>query len=141
MIFYLDLKHFLAMHEVLLEKYGGLSGIRDQGLLKSAISQPQQSVFGEDLFPDLPSKAAAYAYYLSENQPFIDGNKRVTAAAALTFLRINGRNLNASEEQVYQTMMRLANKQLSRETLTDWFKKNSSSKGKKLKKRKIDSKS
>ncbi len=122
---YLELSHIIAMHRVLIEKYGGLDGIRDQGLLESALAQPQQSAFGEDIFPDLPSKAAACAYYLSENQPFIDGNKRIATAAAITFLRLNQWDLKASEMEVYETIMQLANKKISRKKLATWFKKNS----------------
>jgi len=134
MIEYLELKHILAMHEVLLAKYGGLKGIRDRGLLESAIAQPQQSAFGEDIFPDVTSKAAAYAFYLSENQPFIDGNKRIATAAALTFLRLNGYDLKASEKELYEVIMQIANKKLSRNKLAQWFKKNTVRKRKKAKK-------
>ncbi len=124
MVLYLDLPHILAMQEVLIQKYGGLSGIRDKGLLESAIAQPRQSAFGEDIFPDIPAKAAAYAFYLSENQPFIDGNKRIATAAALTFIRLNGLEIHVSEKELYQTMMNLANKRLSREELAEWFRQN-----------------
>lgn len=122
---YLDLQHVVAMHKVLIEQYGGLHGIRDKGLLESALSQPQQSAFGEDIFSDIPSKAAAYAYYLSENQPFLDGNKRIATATAMTFLRLNGHDLRVSNEDLYDIIMNLANKKLSREGLVKWFKKNS----------------
>ncbi|HCU24956.1 MAG TPA: type II toxin-antitoxin system death-on-curing family toxin, partial [Deltaproteobacteria bacterium] len=76
-----------------------IHGIRDRGLLEPAISQPQQSAFGEDIFQDVPSKAAAYAFYLSENQPFLDGNKRIATAAALTFLRLNGFEILISDQE------------------------------------------
>jgi death-on-curing protein len=123
---YLDLRHIIAMHDSLIEKYGGLHGIRDKGLLESASCQPQQSAFGEDMFPDIASKAAAYAYYLSENQPFLDGNKRIATAAAITFLRLNGYDLKkVSDKDLYDIIMQLANKKLSREALAKWFKKNS----------------
>ncbi|MBI3540671.1 MAG: type II toxin-antitoxin system death-on-curing family toxin [Deltaproteobacteria bacterium] len=125
---YLDIQHVLAMHEVLIEKYGGLHGVRDNGLLDSALSQPQQSAFGEDIFTDIPSKAAAYAYYLSENQPFLDGNKRIATAASVTFLRLNDYDLNALEKDVYDIIMDLANKHLTRESLVKWFQKNSAKK-------------
>ena len=96
------------MQEVLIEKYGGLKGIRNLHLLESAIAQPQQSAFGEDVFKDIPSKASAYAFYLSENQPFIDGNKRIATAATVTFLRLNGYDLKADEKQLYEIIMKLA---------------------------------
>ncbi len=122
---YLELKHIIAMQKTLIEKYGGLQGIRDKGLLESAVSQPQQSAFGEDIFPDIPSKAAAYAFYLSENQPFLDGNKRIATATALTFLRLNGYELPISEKELYEIIMDLANKRLTRDGLVKWFRKNS----------------
>ncbi len=127
---YLELKHVMAMHHVLIEKYGGLSGVRDQGLLESALAQPRQCVFGEELFPDVPAKSAAYAFYLSENQPFIDGNKRIATAAALTFLRLNGFDLKLNEEQLYKLIMKLANKGFTRESFVAWFRKNVVSKKK-----------
>ncbi len=130
---YLDLSHIIAMQEVLIQKYGGLHGIRDKGLLESAVSQPRQSAFGEDIFPDIPSKAAAYAFYLTENQPFIDGNKRIATAAALTFIRLNGYDLKVSQEELYEIIMQLTNKKLSREKLTEWFQAHSAKKGKKRK--------
>ena len=133
MILYLNLQYVMAMHRVLIERYGGLDGFRDPGLLESALAQSQQSVFGEDLFPNIPSRAAAYAYYLSENQPFIDGNKRIATASAITFLRLNHYDLKASQEEVYQVIMELANKRPSRESFVDWFLKYSIKKQKKIK--------
>lgn len=124
MLQYLELSHILAMQESLIQKYGGIYGLRDPGLLESAVSQPRQSAFGEDIFPDIFSKASAYAFYLSENQPFLDGNKRIATAAALVFLKINGYELNFSSLELYETMMKLANKQLSRDELALWLKKN-----------------
>lgn len=133
MVEYLELQHILAMQEVLIEKFGGMHGIRDQGLLESAIAQARQSAFGEDIFKDLADKAAAYAFYLSENQPFIDGNKRIATAAALTFLRLNGMQTQFSNAELYETIMKMANKQLTRETLADWFRKNCKKKSAKKK--------
>ena len=129
MLLYLDLKHVIAMHDALIERHGGTKGLRDEGLLDSAIAQPAQSVFGEELFPDIPSKCAAYAYFISENQPFLDGNKRTAIASALTFLRLNGYDLKLSLEKsnqtLYELVMQLANKQISRDDLAEWFRKNS----------------
>lgn len=125
---YLDLRQVIAMQEALIQKYGGLRGIRDRGLLESALSQPQQSAFGEDIFLDVPSKAAAYAFYLSENQPFLDGNKRIATVAAITFLRLNGYDLNVPNKDLYEVIMGLANKALTRDQLADWFRKKSAKK-------------
>ncbi|MCC7345672.1 MAG: type II toxin-antitoxin system death-on-curing family toxin [Deltaproteobacteria bacterium] len=121
---YLELDQILAIHDTLIEEIGGSMGLRDAGLLESAAYQPRQSFGGEDLYPDIFSKAAAYAFSISENQPFIDGNKRTAATIAAVFLDINGFLLDCPEGQVYETMMKLANKQLTRESLADWFRKN-----------------
>ncbi len=132
---YIDVSHVVAMHEVLIQKYGGTQGIRDKGLLESAVMQPQQSAFGEDIFPDIFSKAAAYVFYISENQPFLDGNKRSATATAITFLRLNGYDLNVSDKDLYETIIDLANKRISREDLSAWFQKNSVKKKNRKKKR------
>lgn len=129
MILYPDLQHIIAMHDVMIKRFGGIKGLRDQHLLESAVSQPAQNVFGEELFPDVPSKSAAYAYYISENQPFLDGNKRTAVATALTFLRLNGYDLKIpvaeANKVLYDTIMRVANRQMTRDELIEWFRKNS----------------
>lgn len=118
---YLEFRHVLAMQKALIEKYGGLHGVRDKALVESALSQPRQSAFGEDVFQDIPAKAAAYAYYLSENQAFLDGNKRIATAASITFLRLNGYDLNATQQDVYEILMKLANKETGRDEFVRWF--------------------
>lgn len=121
---YISKRQALAMHEFLINKYGGLHGIRDEGLLESALSQPKQSAFGEDIYPDVYTKASAYAFSLSENQPFIDGNKRIAASVMGTFLIVNGYELTCSQLGLYKTIMKLANKKLTKESLAKWLKKN-----------------
>lgn len=129
MILYLELQHIIAVHDALIDRYGGIKGLRDARLLESAISQPLQNVFGEELFPDLPAKSATYAFYISENQPFLDGNKRTAVASALTFLRLNGYDLKLptpdANKVLYDVIMKVANKQMSRDELVEWFRKNS----------------
>jgi death on curing protein len=121
---YLSKNQVLAMHQVLIQKYGGTLGLRDGGLLESALAQARQSAFGEDLHPDIFSKAAAYGFSLSENQPFLDGNKRIATAAMGTFMMVNGYRLYCHEKQLYETIMKLAKHQISREQLARWLKKN-----------------
>lgn len=121
---YLTFEHIMAIHDTLIEKLGGSFGLRDRGLLESAIYLPMQTFGGEELYPDLFEKAAVYAFSISENQPFIDGNKRTAASVAAVFLDINGYQLDCPQGQVYETMMKLANKQLSRDELALWLKKN-----------------
>jgi len=83
---FLALADVLTLHEMQIEQYGGSVGIRDQGLLESAVGQPQASFGGEYVHHGLYEMAAAYAFHIAENQPFVDGNKRTALAAALVFL-------------------------------------------------------
>ncbi|EKD41864.1 MAG: Death-on-curing family protein [uncultured bacterium] len=102
-----------------------MSGLRDEGLLESALAQPKQTAFGEDLYPDAYSKAAAYCFSLSENQPFLDGNKRIAATAMGTFMILNGFEMKASSKELYETIMKLANRRFTRDDLSLWLQKNS----------------
>ena len=95
---FLDIDHVLRTHRSLIGTYGGEEGIRDVGLLQSAIATPRASFAGEDLHQDLFEMAAAYLYHIVQNHPFIDGNKRTGAAAAIIFLAMNGIELEADEE-------------------------------------------
>ena len=81
----------LAIHAEVLAAHGGLRGLRDRGLLESAVAAPQASFGGKPLMRDVVEIAAAYLYYLCRNHPFADGNKRTALAAALVFLEANGR--------------------------------------------------
>ena len=78
------------IHAAVLEAFGGMGGIGDQGLLESAVAAPQATVFGQSPYADLTEVAAAYLFYLCRNHPFTDGNKRTAMAAAIVFLRLNG---------------------------------------------------
>ncbi|MDD2764939.1 MAG: type II toxin-antitoxin system death-on-curing family toxin [Opitutaceae bacterium] len=78
------------IHAAVLEEFGGLSGIADQGLLEAAVAAPQASAFGQSPYADLAEVAAAYLFYLCRNHPFQDGNKRTAMTAAIVFLRLNG---------------------------------------------------
>lgn len=121
---YLKKHQIMAMHAYLINEYGGINGLRDDGLLESALAQPRQSAFGEDVYPDIFIKASVYAFTLSENQPFLDGNKRIAVSAMATFLTVNGFELTCSQQELYATIMELANKKISKEQLSTWLKKN-----------------
>jgi death-on-curing protein len=102
----------------MIRAYGGSEGIRDLGLIESAVAQ------GQNIYhyakADLFGIAAAYAYHLAENQAFLDGNKRTGAAAALAFLNINGVDITRmNSQEVYEMMIRIATKELSRQGLAD----------------------
>ena len=87
---YLSAADVLRIHQDTLEHEGGIPGIRDMGLLESAVATPRQKLFGVVLHPDLASKAAAYLYHIARNQPFVDGNERAATMATLVFLHVNG---------------------------------------------------
>ncbi len=89
MIKYLTLEEVLEMHDAFIEKFGGLQGVRDLNLLLSAIEIPKTAMFGEDLYPTVYDKAAAYLFHIVQNHPFNDANKRTGFGAAYLFLRAN----------------------------------------------------
>ena len=97
----------LAIHDRQLAEHGGATGIRDEGLLESALARPRQlHTYGQPT-PDLADLAAATAFGLARNHPFVDGNKRIAFAAADVFLRINGWRLQRAPMQIYAEMMQM----------------------------------
>jgi death-on-curing protein len=111
-----------AVHSRQISEHGGRPGIRDEGLLLSALARPQNlSVYG-DPPPDLAALAASYAFGIARNHPFIDGNKRVALVAARTFLLINDADLEATQEEKYLTFLRLAEGGLSEDELAEWIR-------------------
>ena len=105
---YLTLVEVLAVLQDQVTRYGGEFGIRDLGLLSSAIAVPQASFGGQPLHKDLFEIAAAYAYHICQNHPFLDGNNRVGLASALVFLDLNGVCLIDPEDKLYPLMMKVA---------------------------------
>jgi death-on-curing protein len=119
---YLTLGEVLDLHRAVLETSGGGTGIRDLGLLESALAQPRASFGGEDLHPTLVDKTGALGYSLALNHPFIDGNKRVAHAAMEVFLQLNGLEIVAEIDVQERTMLALAAGQLTRDDLTRWLR-------------------
>jgi death-on-curing protein len=121
---FLTVDQVLEIHRRLIEKYGGATGLRDEGLLTSAVMTPQQTFGGEYLYPTLAAMAAAYWHGLVCNHAFVDGNKRVGLLATHTFLEMNGLSLNLSNDQAEEVTLKLASHQVTREaliaSLTDW---------------------
>lgn len=105
---FLSLEQVLRIHRSMIERYGGEAGLRDAGLLHSAIAVPQASFGGEYLHADLFEMAAAYLYHIVQNHPFLDGNKRAGAAAAIVFLAMNDVPVQADEEGVAEITLRVA---------------------------------
>jgi death-on-curing protein len=113
----------LAIHEMMLANYGGLAGVRDSGLLESALAAPRHlSSYGSPSIPDL---AAAYAYGIVKNHPFLDGNKRTGFMLAATFLEVNGFTFNATEESVVEQTLGLAAGAIGKAAYAIWLTKNS----------------
>jgi death-on-curing protein len=96
---YLTVDQIKELHHDAIAEFGGLDGVRSEQQLFSAVAQVQQSAFGEDAYPTIADKAAAYGYFLSQNHPFIDGNKRAGLATMLTFLDLNDYEFDESEDE------------------------------------------
>jgi death-on-curing protein len=111
----------LAVHEELLERFGGLAGVRDEGLLESALNKPLHLFAYER--PSLFDMAAAYAYGIVKNHPFLDGNKRTGFIAAYVFLGINGLNLDAPEEEAVERTLALAAGAIRAPAFAAWLKR------------------
>ncbi len=111
----------LAFHLRQLAEHGGGEGIRDEGLLDSALNRPLNKFAYEE--PDIFELAAAYAYGIATNHPFVDGNKRTAYVAALTFLRLNGYRIEAASTEKYETFMRLAAGEMEEAELAGWFRR------------------
>jgi death-on-curing protein len=109
----------------LLKRYGGTLGIRDRGLLSSALAQPKMTAQKKFLHRTLFDKAAAYGFHMCRNHPFVDGNKRIAFVLMDIFLQENGWELQASEEEAYETMIRLASGNLAKNDLSAWLKAHS----------------
>ncbi|MDZ7657985.1 type II toxin-antitoxin system death-on-curing family toxin [Fodinibius sp.] len=124
MIKFLDKETILAFHRDQVETYGGKEGIRDEGLLESALAQPQASFGGEYEHSSIIEMAAAYGFHICKNHPFFDGNKRTTLVAIYTFLYVNGYRLQADKKSLYAVMIDLANGRLEKEELAKFLEGN-----------------
>jgi death on curing protein len=121
MIRYLALIEVLELHRRILEQSGGALGIRDIGLLESAIAQPRMTFGGEDLYLSLLEKAAALGFSIIMNHPFVDGNKRTGHAAMETLLVLNGLEINASVDEQERVVLAIASGELGREAFVEWL--------------------
>lgn len=124
MIAYLDLQQVLDLHDASILLFGGSPGVRDLGLVQSAVAQPRQSFGGVDLYPTLVEKAGALGYSLVRNHGFVDGNKRTGFAALEVFLRANGSRVIASVADAEAAVLAVASGQMSRDQFTAWVAAN-----------------
>ena len=120
MIEYLTLDELLEIHSHMIALFGGLRGILDKTLLQSAIEMPKSTMFGEDLYPSIYDKAAAYLFCIIKNHPFNDANKRTGCTATYLFLQANNISIRFSDEDYEDLAVGVASGQISKETAT-WF--------------------
>jgi death-on-curing protein len=120
---FLDIDRVMRTHSSLIEHYGGSDGIRDVGLLHSAIAMPQASFGGQLLHKDTFEMAAAYLYHIVQNHPFIEGNKRTGAAAAIIFLAMNDIEIEADEDGLVELTLAVAKGEVGKQQIAEFFRK------------------
>ncbi len=119
---FLTLDEVVSIHRDQIERYGGSLGVRDWGLLRSAVAMPAASFGGQFLHTDLCEMAAAYLFHLVQNHPFLDGNKRVGAVAADVFLTLNGLLLTASEDVYAELVLAVARGDTGKSAAAEFFR-------------------
>jgi death-on-curing protein len=122
MILWIDRTLALAIHERQMAEHGGGTGVRDEGLLESALAKPQQLFAYGDPPPDLAALAASLAFGLARNHPFVDGNKRTAAVACELFLMLNGATLDADNLSLYPMYLALAEGSLTEAEFAGWLR-------------------
>ena len=126
---FLTLAEVIEIHAYQIGHFGGSQGIRDIDLLKSAVAMPEMSYAGIMLHKDVYEMAAAALFHIAENHPFIDGNKRTGAMAALVFLDINGIDFNASDKDFTEMVLSVASGKMQKHEIAEFLKKYSSVRG------------
>ena len=115
----------LVFHDLQLAEHGGASGVRDLGLLESALAKPKNLFAYSDAALIMPRLAASYAFGIAGNPPFVDGNKRTAMVVAFTFLELNGYEVLASQEEAYFAFLAIANGETTEEELAKWLEERS----------------
>jgi death-on-curing protein len=119
---YLSIIQVFSLHRKIIAISGGASGVRDLGLLQSALAQPRLTFDGVELYPGLIQKASALGFSIILNHPFIDGNKRVGHAAIEVFLMLNGYEIDAGGDEQERVILAIAAGEMKREELTEWLR-------------------
>lgn len=119
-IHWLSVHLVMAIHQEQINEHGGANGLRDKGLLESALVRPQNQYHYNQII-DIPSLASSYTFAIVKNHPFIDGNKRTGFIAGITFLMLNGYQFSASETEVVNIIQALASGTITEDTLQNWF--------------------
>lgn len=113
----------LAIHSAAIARFGGLEGVRDEGLLESALAQPFQTFGGEELYPDTVGKAARYAFGIIRNHPFVDGNKRTATALMGAYLRMAGCAFQPDHGELLEIMLSVADGTLDYDSFSNWVRR------------------
>jgi death on curing protein len=121
---FLSLVDVLEIHSDQIERYGGEPGLRDHGLLDSALAMPAAGIKDQYLHEDICAMAAAYLFHIVKNHPFVDGNKRAGAMAAFVFLGLNGLALDAPEPAYEQLVLSVAESRAGKDEIAEFFRKN-----------------
>ncbi|CUS36935.1 type II toxin-antitoxin system death-on-curing family toxin [Candidatus Nitrospira nitrificans] len=124
---FLTLEEVLEIHRDEIERHGGTLGVRDNGLLESAVATPQSGFGGHYLHGDLYEMAAAYLFHLAQNHPFLDGNKRVGAATALVFLTMNGIKTKMTNQVLVEMVLAVAKGKMDKPAIAEFLRKHSNS--------------
>ncbi len=119
---FLSLEEVQAIHANQLRLYGGSDGLRDAGLLRSALAQPEGAFAGQWLHADLAAMAAAYIFHLAQDLPFVDGNKRVALVCGLHFLHLNGQSVEAEADAVADLIMAVASGTIGKADIANWLR-------------------
>ncbi len=122
---FLTIDEVLAFHQDQLNEHGGSAGLRDRGMLESALAAPAASFGGEFMHHDLFEMAAAYLFHISSNHPFVDGNKRAAAAAAWTFLMVNGVDLPLATKEYEDLVLKVAQGKLEKSDVAVFLRRKS----------------
>ena len=117
----LSKRQVLLLHSSLIEVFGGSDGVRDEGLLESALATPFQTFDGEPVYPSVQSKAAQLGFGLIRNHPFVDGNKRISAHVMLVFLELNGIELHYNQQELIDIILSVASGETDRQGLLQWI--------------------
>ena len=120
---FLTVDHVLAIHQRVIAEFGGDPGVRDFGLLESAVAMPMAQFGGSFLHDGIPAMAAAYLFHVCRNHPFVDGNKRTAVAASEIFVRLNGMSLSATDIELEQLTIGIADGSASKDAVVAFFKK------------------
>lgn len=123
---FLTLDQVATLHKLQIDQFGGAHGVKDEGLLLSALGQPESGFGGEYFHKDLHEMAAAYLFHLVKNHGFHDGNKRIAALSAAVFLEVNGLGVTADEDEFEKLVLDAAQSLVTKDQIADFFRSNTS---------------